>query len=656
MMNWIASSVGRRLQVAFILLLLLPSLVIGSFSYNTAKDRIQNDMVNSAERNVKFLNDLINNTIENEKKSVGFLSQSIDASLYDGKQNPRVMDIIHRFQNTHPEITSAYVGTQTGILIADGADKLAPDYDPRKRVWYQEAMQNKESVSVSEPYLDKLKNVIVVSASKPLKDGSGVVAIDLDLTNLSNSVKQTKIGEHGYGFIIDQTRKAIVHPTIKSGDAIPEQTMGELFKKDEGTYIGNEDGEQKETFFTTNTTTGWKVAGTIKLAEIQESVQGIFFTTVVTIIVSLLLGAVVTYWVILSITRPLKLLSDASDKISKGDLTERVSVNAKDELGQLGNHFNHMGESLQTVVHQVKERVDLLAVASEQLMASSQETAKATEHISGTVHEIAVGSEEEARNVEGMSATIAEMSDTLQEIAQHTQTTSVSMTKTSDIASKGNETILTAVQQMNFIQNSVDELATIIKHLHESIDQIGNFAGLITDISSQTNLLALNAAIEAARAGEHGRGFAVVADEVRKLAEQSSQSAGSVTGLIDMIKTKMDTALRSMENSRKEVAKGMEVVDDAGASFTQIYQSIDEVSNEIHEVSASVQQITASTEQFVASIRSVTKTVEKVSEGINEVSASTEEQLASMEEVSATAASLAKMAEELEEIVKQFKA
>lgn len=655
MVKWVTSGVGRRLQVAFILLLLLPSLVIGIFSYNTSKDRIQNDLANAAEGNVKFLNDLVTNTIENERKSVDFLSQSIHAGLYEGKQSPRVMEMIHRFQSTHPEVTSVYVGTEMGFLIADGADKLPPDYDPRKRPWYQKAMQDKGNVSISEPYLDAITNTIVVSIAKPLQDGSGVIGMDLNLASLNDSVKQTKIGERGYGFIVDQSKKIIVHPELKSGTATPG-TMGDLLKNDSGRYTFEKDGEQKETFFVTNKSTGWKIAGTIQTAEIKESVQGIFLTMVITIVVSLLVGSIVTYLVILSITRPLKLLRDASDKISKGDLTERVSLDSKDELGQLGNHFNHMSESLQSVLHQVKERVDHLAVASEQLMASSQETAKATEHISGTVHEIALGSEEEAKNVESMSATIADMSGTLQEIAQHTHSTSASMAQTSAIASKGNETIRTAVQQMNFIQGSVDELANIIKHLNESVDQVGNFAGLITDISSQTNLLALNAAIEAARAGEHGRGFAVVADEVRKLAEQSAQSAGSVTELIEMIRNKMETALRSMEGSRREVAKGMEVVGDAGASFTQIYQSIGEVSQEIHEVSASVQQITANTEHVVRAIRSVTETVEQVSEGITEVSASTEEQLASMEEVAATASSLAKMAEELEEIVKQFKA
>ncbi|MCP1354590.1 methyl-accepting chemotaxis protein [Aneurinibacillus migulanus] len=656
MMNWVAAGVGRKLQVAFILLLLIPSLVIGISSYHTAETRIQGDMDSSIESSTEFLNELINSTIESEMKNVDFLSQSITASLYAGKQSPQLMDMIHRFQNAHPEITSAYVGTETGILISDGNDTLPPDYDPRKRVWYQKAMQNKEKPSISEPYIDITTKAVVVSIAKPVKDGSGVVGIDLNLANLSDIVKRAKVGEQGYAFILDQTKKIIVHPTLKSGDPIQEQTMSTLFKKDAGAYTYIENSQEKETVFTTNKLTGWKIAGTIATAEIENGVQGIFLTTVLTIILSLLLGTVITYWVIQSITKPLKRLSTASEKISNGDLTERVDLKSKDELGQLGSHFNHMSESLQSVIHQVREKVESLAAASEQLMASSYETTKATEHISITVQEIAASSEEETKNVERMSGTITGMSETLQEIAQHTHATSASMAETSDIAAKGNEAIGTAVQQMNFIEGSVSELSHIIGHLHESMEQIDNFAKLITDISSQTNLLALNAAIEAARAGEHGRGFAVVADEVRKLAEQSSNSANSVTELIQLIRGKMETALRSMESSRKEVEKGIDVVTLAGESFTQIYGSINKVNHEVHEVSASVKHITASTAQVVTSIRSVTQTVEQVSAGISEVSASTEEQLASMEEVSATATSLARMAEELEGIVKQFKA
>ncbi|BAU28715.1 methyl-accepting chemotaxis sensory transducer with TarH sensor [Aneurinibacillus soli] len=654
MFNWMTTSVGRKLQVAFILLLLIPSLIIGTFSYHAAKNRIEADMMMSSMENVQSLNELITEEIEGQMKNVDDLSRSIDARMYTGRTSPIIMDVIHRFQSVHPEITSAYVGTVTGFLIADGADKLAPDYDPRKRDWYQNAIASKGEVVISEPYLDKISNTVVVGITKTLQDGSGVIGVDVNLTDLSNTVKHKRIGEHGYAFVVDRTKKVVVHPALKSGENIAESIASGLFEKESGEITYSDQGEARKLFFVTNKRTGWKIAGTMQMAEVQEGVQGIFWTTILTIFVSLLIGAMVMYVVIRSITRPLTQLRNAADKISKGDVTEEIFIHSKDEIGQLGEHFDEMRKVLQAVLHEVKEKVDHLAASSEELMVGSQETTRATEHISTTVLDIAGSSEEETKNVEKVSRIIAGMLQALQEIAKHTQGTSSAMVQTSDVAQEGKETIRVTVQQMGLINHSVQELSDIIKHLHTSVEEVGNFAKLITDISSQTNLLALNAAIEAARAGEDGRGFAVVADEVRKLAEQSSSSAEKVTDLIRDIKSKMDIALHSMDVSRGEVEKGLNVVGSAGSSFAQIYEAVDHVTQEIQQVAASVQEITTHTEQVVTSIRSVTRTVEKTSASITEVSASTEEQLASMQEVSATAASLTNMAEELERIVRKF--
>lgn len=654
MVKWMTTSVGRKLQIAFILLLLIPSLIIGLFSYNAAKNRIEADMMRASMDNVQSLNELITESIEGQMKNVDDLSRSIDARMYTGRTSPMVMDIIHRFQNTHPEVTSAYVGTSAGVLIADGADKLASDYDPRKRDWYENAMASKGNVVISEPYLDKITHTVVVGITRTLRDGSGVIGVDVNLMNLSNTVKQKKIGQHGYAFIVDGTKKVVVHPEIKSGENIAESIASKLFEQDSGSITYSDQDGAKQLFFVTNKRTGWKIAGTMQMTEVAEGVQGIFWTMLLTIGVSLLMGAMLMYVVIRSITRPLAQLQHAADKISKGDVTEEIVIDSKDEIGQLGEHFNEMRKALQTVLHEVKEKVDHLAASSEELMVGSQETTRATEHISTTVLDIATGSEEEVKNVEKVSKIIAGMSQALQEIAKHTQGTSSAMVQTSCIAQEGKETIRITVQQMDFINHSVQELSDIIKHLHTSIEEIGNFAKLITDISSQTNLLALNAAIEAARAGEAGRGFVVVADEVRKLAEQSSSSAEKVADLIHDITSKMDTALHSMDASKGEVEKGLTVVEGAGSSFTQIYEAVSRVTHEIQQVAVAVQEITAHTEQVVTSIHSLTRTVEKTSASITEVSASTEEQLASMQEVSATSASLTNMAEELEQIVRKF--
>ncbi|BCJ86548.1 hypothetical protein skT53_15330 [Effusibacillus dendaii] len=220
---------------------------------------------------------------------------------------------------------------------------------------------------------------------------------------------------------------------------------------------------------------------------------------------------------------------------------------------------------------------------------------------------------------------------------------------------EGNQAIRTAISQMNSIQNTVSGLAKVITGLGERSQEIGQIVEAITSIASQTNLLALNAAIEAARAGEHGRGFAVVADEVRKLAEQSSISAQQISELIATIQEETNKAVESMERGTKEVSEGITAVNLAGESFEQIGHSITDVSSQMQEVSAASKQMSTNSQQVIKSIDTISEITESTAAGAQNVSAASEEQLATMEEITASANALAQMAEELQKIVMKFK-
>lgn len=370
------------------------------------------------------------------------------------------------------------------------------------------------------------------------------------------------------------------------------------------------------------------------------------------VIAAIVLGLTIS----IMLSRPIIKITDAVTVVAKGDLTiEDIVVKNRDETGILATSFNQMVHSLKNLIQQAQLNSEQVAASAEELLASAEMTNSATETITTSIQEIANGSELQLQSIEETAQGIHEMSTGIQIIAQNSNSVHVKATESTEKAVDGNRTITSAVEQMNSINSSIGQLSTVIAGLGEQSKQIGLIVQVISDIAAQTNLLALNAAIEAARAGEQGRGFAVVADEVRKLAEQSSGSAEQISLLISSIQSETNKAIESMQATTTEVKGGITLVHRAGVAFGEIQTSIDEVSKQIGDVSAAAEQISASTEEMVATIDTVASIAEQASSSTQNVSSSTEEQLASMQEITASATALTKMAEELQLLVGQFK-
>lgn len=356
------------------------------------------------------------------------------------------------------------------------------------------------------------------------------------------------------------------------------------------------------------------------------------------------------------IVKPLRKVVEGAEQIASGNLVhDDIMIKSKSEIGELASSFNEMKKSLQTIIQHIGDGSRQLSASIEELAASTEEISNAADEVSSNVEETSQGSNESAAIAKDTVTAMQETSIGVERIAKASQSLFDQAKQATELADNGGKILEVAKGQVQLISESTKQTNDLITRLQQQATEIQNMTNVITDISEQTNLLALNAAIEAARAGEHGKGFAVVADEVRKLAEESKQSAEQIVKLTHTIQTDTEVVAKSVTNSMKNVDEGVYVITNASEAFGHIVNSVETMTSRLEDVTATSEELSAATEEVTTSVEEISSQAQLAAQATSNISGSVEEQNATLQEINGVVQELSKQAVELQELTHRFK-
>ncbi len=531
---------------------------------------------------------------------------------------------------------ATYVGDSKGAFTIRPNTKMPDGFDPRVRPWYKGA-QSSNGSTLTEPYIDAATGQLIISVATPSATQSGqsigVVGGDLSLQTLVDNISALNFGGMGYAFLVSADGKVLVHPDKN----LVMKTLADLYPNNTPKISSDfsevqANGKDNIVTFTpikglpsVNWYLGISVDKDKSFAMLSEfRTSAVIATIIAVVIIIALLGMLIRV-----LLQPLHVMTRAMQDIAdgEGDLTRRLTIQNNDEFGTLGNAFNRFVERIHTSIREVSSATEHVNEVALRVVSASNSSM--------------VNSDEQANRTNSVAAAINELGAAAQEIARNAAQASSQASDARHLAEDGQQVVERNIKAMTQLSAMISASSSNIEALNSKTVNIGQILEVITSISQQTNLLALNAAIEAARAGEAGRGFAVVADEVRNLAHRTQESAQQVQKMIEELQVGARDSVSTMSESQRHSLDSVEIANLAGERLNSVTQRIGEIDGMNQSVA------TATEEQ--------TSVVESINMDITEINTLNQEGVENLHSTLRACTDLEQQASRLKQLVGSFR-
>ncbi|HWO98329.1 MAG TPA: methyl-accepting chemotaxis protein [Bacillus sp. (in: firmicutes)] len=565
----------------------------------------------------------------------------------------KVQPVFERLQKEH-RLEVFEWGTNEGTVFFRGHNPEKFGDDKRAIPAVQQALNGKESAG-----FEFGSSGLAVRAFVPVKSDNKVIGT-LQTGMDDSFLKDLKPTLHGVQLdLYDSTGKIIVSSEDTNiGKSLADRSIIDQLRS--GKELSTNNNESIQTFMPMYDPTKSEVIGFISITQDVSFLNKL--SSKITLLSTLLTAATIIVVMIVvtifskSISRPLKQVTLFMNEFSKGNLAASFEGKERqDEIGQLSRSINQMRERLKDMVEQIADVSVVIEKRSSELNQSSSEIKEGSQQVAVTMQELAAGSESQANTALELTQIMNDFAANIQEANENGNEMAAAANNVFHLTVNGKSLMDSSVDQMKKIHSLVEDSVRKVQRLDDQSREITKLVQVIQGVSDQTNLLALNAAIEAARAGEHGKGFAVVADEVRKLAGQVSHSIADITNIVKGIQEESKEVTTSLKQSFEQVQLGTDQITTTGETFEQIQESLSLMLNKIKVISINLTNITTNTTEIHTSIENISSISEEFAAGVEETAASVQQNSSSMEQIAHHADSLDQLAKELHKLMGHFR-